>query len=85
MNKHTVAVTAALGAPLGFLAGILYSAYCERDQRRQETIDTQEASLGKLRGQFEELAIHQRNQWSSIQKLNTDLKCVSKGLEKQPR
>ena len=35
LNKHTVAVTAALGAPLGFLAGIFYCARREHDQSRR--------------------------------------------------
>ena len=84
MNKHTVAVTAALGAPLGFLAGILYCAWREHDQSRQKNLETQAASLEKLRAQTDEIAYHQRTQWNTIHALQGELRGVSKGSEKQP-
>lgn len=84
MNKHAVAVTASLGAPLGFLAGILYCAWREQDLHRQQAIANQAASIETLRGQTDGLAFHQRSQWNTNHTLQTQLWTVSKGSTKQP-
>jgi hypothetical protein len=81
MNKHTVAITAAVGTPLGFLAGILYSIWREHDQQTHSTINQQGASIDKISGKIDDLAFHQRNLWGSIHKLQGDVYNVSKGSQ----